>query len=151
MGKVPALAVQLLNCISLLSSLDERMKYGQHYLTRKNNVSFTNTNQFLKDYFIYFLVKVFSLSALFSQGSRVMSLKPANTANQLFLITTFQVCTKYTSYDSLHISFLLTASFSQSYITSLRQMIMFLCMYAAHEGIFQLIYSSWSKDHIITV
>ena len=45
------LAVWLLNCISLLSSLDERMKYGQHYLTPKNNNSLTNTNQFLKDYF----------------------------------------------------------------------------------------------------
>lgn len=54
MGKVPALAVWLLNCISLLSSLDERMKYGQHYPTPKNNNSFANTNQFLKDYFHLF-------------------------------------------------------------------------------------------------
>lgn len=81
MGKVPALAVQLLNCISLLSSLDERMKYGQHYLTRKNNVSFTNTNQLLKDFFIYFLVKVFSFSALFSL--KEVGLCPSNQPIQL--------------------------------------------------------------------
>lgn len=54
------------NCISWLSSWDERMKCGQHYQTPKNNNSFANTNLFLKDYFIYFLVKAFSLSALFS-------------------------------------------------------------------------------------
>lgn len=53
MAEVPAPSVWLLNCISLLSSWDERMKYGQHYLTPKNNNSFANTNQFLKDYFIY--------------------------------------------------------------------------------------------------
>ncbi len=74
MGKVPVLAVRLLNCFSLLSFLDERMKYGQHYLTPKNNSILANTNHFLKDNFIYFLVKVFSVSALFSlKGGRLCS------------------------------------------------------------------------------
>lgn len=80
-GKVPVLAVWLLNCISLLSSLDERMKYGQHYLTPKNNNSLANTNHFLKDYFIYFLVKVFSVSALFSLEE--VRLCPSNQPMQL--------------------------------------------------------------------
>lgn len=42
------------------------MKYGRHYQTPKNNNSSANTNPLLKDYFIYFLVEVLSVGALFS-------------------------------------------------------------------------------------
>lgn len=97
MGKVPVLAVWLLNWMSLLSSLDEKKKYGQHYLTPKNNNSLTNTNHFLKDYFIYFLVTVFSVSALFSLEE--VRLCPSNQPMQLisFYYRCFsKICSKYT-------------------------------------------------------
>lgn len=120
MRKMPALAVWLLNCISLLSSLDERMKYGQHYLTPKNNNSFANTNQFLKDCFFFFPV-----SALFSLEE--VRLCPSNQPIQLisFLLSLhFKSLLKMhktigkMATDSLIASFLLTASFSQSCMTS---------------------------------
>lgn len=42
------------------------MKYGRHYSTPKNNNRFANTNPFLKDYSIYFLVDMSSAEALLS-------------------------------------------------------------------------------------
>lgn len=42
------------------------MKYGRHYSTPKNNNRFANTNPFLKDHFIYFLVDTSSAEALLS-------------------------------------------------------------------------------------
>lgn len=57
------------------------MKYGQHYQTPKNNNGFANTNPFLKDYFIYFLVEVFSVCALFSLEE--VRLRPSHLPIQL--------------------------------------------------------------------
>lgn len=42
------------------------MKYGRHYSTPKNNNRFANTNPFLKDHFIYFLVDTSAAEALLS-------------------------------------------------------------------------------------
>lgn len=141
MGKVPALTVWLLNCISLLSSLDERMKYGQHYVTPNNNNSFANTNQFLKDYFIYFPVKVFSVSALFSRGE--VGLCPSNQLIQLIQLISFLSSLHFKSLlkiqktiggEWLPTSFLLTASFSQSCMRSQRQIIEFCDCMTCHRG-----------------
>lgn len=74
----------LWNCISALSSQDERMKYGRHYATPKNNNRFANTKSVLERAFhLFSRGHVRCGGFVVSRGrSQVISPAPADAASR---------------------------------------------------------------------